>query len=165
MKPGRAGTMPHDYKRHGTTTPFAALDVLDGTVIGRNMQRHPHQEFIRFLNTVEAQVPAPKAIHVIVDNYAIHKHPKVQRWLARRPRWTLHFTPTSASWLNVAESFFAKFSRRRLKRGVFLPELQAAINRFLRRNQLRAKALRLDRRPRTRPRCCQTSKEKLESIQ
>jgi hypothetical protein len=79
MKPGRAGTMPHDYKRHGTTTPFAALDVLDGTVIGRNMQRHPHQEFIRFLNTVEAQVPAPKAIHVIVDNYAIHKHPKVQR--------------------------------------------------------------------------------------
>jgi transposase len=133
MKPGRASTMPHDYKRHGTTTPFAALDVLDGTVIGRNMQRHPHQEFIRFLNTVEAQVPAPKAIHVIVDNYAIHKHPKVQRWLARRPRWTLHFTPTSASWLNVAESFFAKFSRRRLKRGVFrsLPELQAAINRFL----------------------------------
>ena len=97
MKPGRSGTMTHDYKRHGTTTLFAALNVLDGTVIGRNMQRHRHQEFIRFLNTIEAQVPARKAIHAIVDNYATHKHPKVQRWLARHPRWTFHFTPTSAS--------------------------------------------------------------------
>jgi transposase len=83
MKPGRAGTMTHDYKRHGTTTLFAALNVLDGTVIGRNMQRHRHQEFIRFLNTVEARVPKRKAIHAIVDNYATHKHPKVRRWLAR----------------------------------------------------------------------------------
>ena len=133
MKPGRAGTLTHDYKRHGTTTLFAALNVLDGTVIGRNMQRHRHQEFIRFLNTVEAQVPARKAVHAIVDNYATHKHPKVQRWLARHPRWTFHFTPTSASWLNAVEGFFAKLSRRRLKRGVFrsLPELQAAINRFV----------------------------------
>ncbi len=133
MKPGRSGTMTHDYKRHGTTTLFAALNVLDGTVIGRNMQRHRHQEFIRFLNTIEAQVPARKAIHAIVDNYATHKHPKVQRWLARHPRWTFHFTPTSASWLNAVESFFAKLTRRRLKRGVFrsLADLQTAINRFL----------------------------------
>jgi transposase len=133
MKKGRAGTMTHDYKRHGTTTLFAALNVLDGTVIGRNMQRHRHQEFIRFLNTVEAQVPARKAIHAIVDNYATHKHPKVKQWLARHPRWTFHFTPTSASWLNAVEGFFAKLTRRRLKRGVFrsVADLQAAINRFV----------------------------------
>src|SRR6187200_2052746 len=133
MKKGRAGTMTHDYKRHGTTTLFAALNVLDGTVIGRNMQRHRHQEFIRFLNTVEAQVPARKAIHAVVDNYATHKHPKVQKWLTRHPRWTFHFTPTSASWLNAVEGFFAKLTKRRLKRGVFLSivDLQAAINRFV----------------------------------
>ena len=133
MKPGRAGTMTHDYKRHGTTTLFAALNVLDGTVIGRNMQRHRHQEFIRFLNTVEAQVPARKAIHAVVDNYATHKHPKVQQWLTRHPRWTFHFTPISASWLNAVEGFFAKLTKRRLKRGVFLSvvDLQAAINRFV----------------------------------
>ena len=119
MKPGRAGTMTHDYKRHGTTTLFAALNILDGTVIGRNMQRHRHQEFIRFLNTIEAQVPVGKVIHAIVDNYATHKHPKVRQWLARHPRWTFHFTPTSASWLNAVEGFFAKLTRRRLKRGVF----------------------------------------------
>ena len=133
MKPGRAATMTHDYKRNGTTTLFAALNVLDGTVIGRNMQRHRHQEFIRFLNAVEAEVPAGKAIHAIVDNYATHKHPKVRRWLANHPRWTFHFTPTSASWLNAVEGFFAKLTRRRLKRGVFrsLLDLQAAINRFI----------------------------------
>src|SRR5664280_2957419 len=133
MKKGRAGTMTHDYKRHGTTTLFAALNVLDGTVIGRNMQRHRHQEFIRFLNAIEAQVPARKEIHAIVDNYATHKHPKVRQWLARHPRWTFHFTPTSASWLNAVEGFFAKLTKRRLKRGVFLSvvDLQAAINRFV----------------------------------
>jgi len=133
MKPGRAGTMTHDYKRHGTTTLFAALNVLDGRVIGRNMQRHRHQEFIRFLNTIEAQVPVGKVIHAIVDNYATHKHPKVRAWLARHPRWTFHFTPTSASWLNAVEGFFAKLTRRRLKRGVFcsIVDLQAAINRFV----------------------------------
>src|SRR5471030_173868 len=133
IKPGRAGTMTHDYKRHGTTTLFAALNILDGTVIGRNMQRHRHQEFIRFLNDIEAQVPKRKKIHAIVDNYATHKHPKVRRWLARHPRWMFHFTPTSASWLNAVEGFFAKLTRRRLKRGVFrsLADLQAAINRFV----------------------------------
>ena len=134
MKKGRCGTMTHDYKRHGTTTLFAALNVLDGKVIGRCMQRHRHQEFIRFLNTIEANVPAGKLIHAIADNYATHKHPKVRQWLARHPRWTFHFTPTSASWLNAVEGFFAKLTRRRLKRGVFrsIVELQAAINRFLR---------------------------------
>src|ERR1700730_6938013 len=105
MKPGRAGTMTHAYKRHGTTTLFAALNILDGTVIGRNMQRHRHQEFIRFLNTIEEQVPVGKVIHAMVDNYATHKHPKVRQWLARHPRWTFHFTPTSASWLHAVEGF------------------------------------------------------------
>ena len=89
MKKGRAGTMTHDYKRHGTTTLFAALNVLDGTVIGRNMQRHRHQEFIRFLNAIEAEVPAGKIVHVILDNYAAHKHPKVRAWLDRHPRFDL----------------------------------------------------------------------------
>lgn len=133
LKKGRAGTMTHDYKRNGTTTLFAALNVLDGTVIGRNMQRHRHQEFIRFLNTIEAKLPAGKAVHVILDNYAAHKHPKVREWLDRHTRFTFHFTPTSCSWLNAVEGFFAKLTKRRLKRGVFhsLVDLQAAINRFL----------------------------------
>jgi transposase len=133
MKKGRAGTMTHDYKRHGTTTLFAALSVLDGKVIGRCMQRHRHQEFIRFLDAVEAKVSKREAIHAIVDNYATHKHPMVQEWLARHPRWTFHFTPTSASWLNAVEGFFAKLSKRRLKRGVFrsVTELQTAILRFI----------------------------------
>src|SRR3979490_359344 len=103
MKPGRAGTMTHDYKRHGTTTLFAALNILDGTVIGRNMQRHRHQEFVRFLNTIEAEVPAGKVVHLILDNYAAHKHPKVRAWLDRHERFTFHFTPTSCSWLNAVE--------------------------------------------------------------
>ena len=133
MKKGRAGTMTHDYKRNGTTTLFAALDVLEGTVIGRCMQRHRHQEFVRFLNAVEAQVPVGKVVHVILDNYATHKHPKVMAWLARHPRFVFHFTPTSASWLNAVEGFFAKLTRQRLRRGVFrsIVELQAAINRFI----------------------------------
>ena len=133
IKKGRAGTMTHDYKRHGTTTLFAALNVLDGSVIGQCMQRHRHQEFIRFLNRIERDVPAGKLIHVILDNYATHKHPKVRAWLERHERWTFHYTPTSASWLNAVEGFFAKLTRRRLQRGVFhsLVDLQAAINRYL----------------------------------
>jgi len=106
LKKGRAGTMTHDYKRNGTTTLFAAMNVLDGTVIGRNMQRHRHQEVIRFLNAVEREVPAGKTVHAILDNYAAHKHPVLRRWLARHPRWAFHFTPTSASWLNAVEGFF-----------------------------------------------------------
>ena len=133
MKKGRLGTMTHDYKRHGTTTLFAALNVLEGTVIGRCMQRHRHQEFIRFLNLIEAEVPAGKIVHVILDNYAAHKHPKVRAWLGRHPRFVFHFTPTSTSWLNAVEGYFAKLTNRRLKRGVFhsIVDLQAAINRFV----------------------------------
>src|SRR5882672_7128028 len=105
LKKGRLGTMTHDYKRHGSTTLFAALNVLDGTVIGRNMQRHRHQELIRFLNTIEAEAPAGKIVQVILDNYAAHKHPNVRAWLDRHPRFVFHFTPTSCSWLNAVEGF------------------------------------------------------------
>src|SRR5450830_189276 len=127
----------HDKTRPSRIRPLGSnitervvtLNVLDGTVIGRNMQHHRHQEFIRFLNAIEAQVPARKEIHAIVDNYATHKHPKVRQWLARHPRWTFHFTPTSASWLNAVEGFFAKLMKRRLKRGIFLSvvDLQRSI--------------------------------------
>jgi transposase len=133
LKPGRCGTMTHDYKRHGTTTLFAALNVLEGTVIGRCMQRHRHEEFIRFLNTVEREVPAGRIIHAVVDNYATHTHPKVDAWLARHPRWTFHFTPTSGSWLNAVETFFSALTRQRIRRGSFhsIVSLQAAINQYL----------------------------------
>jgi transposase len=134
LKPGKCGTMTHDYKRNGTTTLFAALDVLDGTVIGRCMQRHRHQEFLRFLGAIEREVPAGKLIHVILDNYGSHKHPKVIAWLARHPRWTSHYTPTSASWLNAVETFFSALTRRRIRRGAFrsIVDLQAAIHRYIR---------------------------------
>jgi DDE superfamily endonuclease/Homeodomain-like domain len=118
LKRGRCGTMTHDYKRHGTNTLFATFDVLEGHVIGRCMQRHRHQEFIRFLGAIEAEVPAGKLIHVILDNYAAHKHPQVIAWLGRHPRCTFHFTPTSASWLNAVGGFFAKATNRRLRRCV-----------------------------------------------
>jgi transposase len=141
IKPGRCQTLTHDYKRHslprakagGTTTLFAALSVLDGAVIGRCMQRHRHIEFIRFLNAVEREVAADKPIHVVLDNYATHKHPKVLAWLVRHPRWTFHFTPTSASWLNAVENFFSKMTRQRIRRGVFrsIADLQTAINAYL----------------------------------
>lgn len=108
---------PDDERYLWLSTLFAALNVLDGTVIGRNMQRHRHQEFIRFLNMIEAKLPAGKAVHVILDNYAAHKHPKVRAWLDRHTRFTFHFTPTSCSWFKAVEGFFAKLTRRRLKRG------------------------------------------------
>jgi len=133
LKPGRCQTMTHDYKRHGTTTLFAALSLLDGSVIGRCMQRHRHHQFVRFLNAVERAVPADRPIHAVLDNYATHKHPKVLAWLARHSRWTFHFTPTSASWLNAVENFFSKMTRQRIRRGVFrsIVDLQAAINAYL----------------------------------
>jgi len=166
MKKGRAGTMTHDYKRHGTTTLFAALNVLDGTVIGHNMNRHRHQEFIRFLTAIEAQVPKRKAIHAIVDNYATHKHPKVRAWLARHPRWTFHFTPTSASWLNAVESFFAKLTRRRLQRGVFqsVDDLKAAINRFIAENNASPKPFIWTADPRRVLAAVKRGKQALESV-
>jgi transposase len=133
MKKGRAGTMTHDYKRHGVTTLFAALDILDGKVIGQCMKRHRHQEFIRFLNVIDARVPKKKTIHVIVDNYVTHTHANVIKWLDNHPRFLFHFTPTSASWLNAVEGVFAILTKRRLKRGVFrsLQDLKHAIHRFL----------------------------------
>src|SRR6516162_6560334 len=141
LKPGRCGTMTPDYKRHGTTTLFAALNVLEGNIIGRCMQRHRHQEFIRFLNSIETEIPVSKVVHLILDNYATHKHPKVRAWLGRHPRFVFHFTPTSASGLNAVEGFFAKLTRRRLKRGVFtgIADLQAAINRFLQKTNANPK--------------------------
>jgi transposase len=107
--------------------------VLDGAVLGRCMQKHTHQEFIRFLNAVEREVRAGKIIHAVLDNYATHKHPKVREWLVRHPRWVFHFTPTSGSWLNAVENFFSALTRRRLRRGAFkaIAHLQAAINRYL----------------------------------
>jgi transposase len=134
------------------------MNVLDGTVIGRNMQRHRHQEFIRFLNAVEREVPAGKTVHAILDNYAAHKHPAVRHWLARHPRWTFHFTPKSASWLNAVEGFFAILTKRRLKRGVFrsVADLQAAINRFLDDHKRPIESLPMDRRSRQNHRRRQT---------
>jgi transposase len=133
MKPGRAGTMTYDYKRHGTTTLFAALNVLDGTIIGHNMKRHRHQEFIRFLNTHRGTSAEAKDHPCHREQLCHPQTSQVRAWLARHPRWTFHFTPTSASWLNAVESFFAKLTRRRLMRGVFrsVAELRATTNRFV----------------------------------
>jgi transposase len=133
LKPGKCGTMTHDYKRNRTTTLFAALNILDGTVLGRCMQTHTHKEYIKFLNAIERAVPAGKIIHAIADNYATHKHPKVNKWLADHPRWTFHFTPTSASWINAVEGFFSIITRRRIRRGVFtsVADLQDAIRRYI----------------------------------
>jgi transposase len=148
LKKGRGPAMTRDYKRNGTTTLFAILKVLDGSVIhcrqamqsiaerGQNMQRHRHQEFIRFLNQIERDVSKGKSVHVILDNYCTHKHAKVRAWLERHPRRSFHFIPTSSSWLNAVEGFFAKLTRRRLKCGVFhsVADLQAAINRSIAEN-------------------------------
>ena len=133
MKKGRGATMTHDYKRNATTTLFAALNGLTGEVFGRNMARHRHQAFIRFLNALEREIPAGKVVHVVLDNVSSHKTPEVMRWLDRHPRRTFHFTPTSTSWLNAVEGFFAKLTKRRLKHGVFksVVDLQSAINRFI----------------------------------
>jgi transposase len=133
LKKGRAGTMTHDYKRHGTTTLFAALNVLDGTVIGHCVKRHRHQEFIRFLSVIDERTPKDLDLHIIVDNYATHKHPEVKKWLALHPRFRLHFTPTSSSWLNLVERFFAEITRKRIRRGVFksVTDLEIAIHYYL----------------------------------
>jgi transposase len=133
MKKGRAGTMTHDYKRNGTTTLFAALNMLDGRVIGTCMARHRHREFLRFLKLIDHHTPADLDLHLVVDNYATHKTPAVKRWLKAHPRFHLHFTPTSASWLNMVERFFAEITRKRIRRGVFrsVAELQSAIMEYL----------------------------------
>lgn len=133
MKKGRCGTMTHDYKRHGTTTLFAALNVLDGRVIGECMARHRHQEFLRFLRRLEREFPGQTPLHLIVDNYGTHKQPKVRQWLEKHPRFTLHFTPTSSSWLNLVERWFRELTEKRVRRSSFesVPELIAAIEEYL----------------------------------
>jgi transposase len=133
MKKGRAGTMTHDYKRNGTTTLFAALNMLDGTVIGECMPRHRQQEFLRFLKRIDKETPALLDLHLIVDNYSTHKTAKVQRWLNAHKRFHIHFTPTSASWLNMVERFFAEITDKRIRRGVFksVAELEHAIMAYL----------------------------------
>jgi transposase len=136
MKKGRAGTMTHDYKRNGTTTLFAALDVLTGSVIGQCLPRRRHEEFLKFLQTIDREVPKRLRIHMILDNYATHKHDDVDAWLAKHPRFHLHFTHTSSSWLNLIERFFGKLTDKALRRGVFhsVPDLIAAIDAYLQAN-------------------------------
>ena len=133
MKKGRAGTMTHDYKRHGTTTLFAALDVVTGNVIGKCYPRHRHDEFLRFLRTIDTSVPRSLQIHLIVDNYGTHGHDDVNAWLAKHPRFHLHFTPTSSSWLNLVERWFRELTDKAIRRGVFhsVPDLIAAIEDYL----------------------------------
>jgi transposase len=133
MKKGRAGTMTHDYKRHGTTTLFAALDVATGKVIGQCMKRHRHQEWLKFLRAIDRATPKALELHLIADNYATHKHPTVKAWLAKHPRFHMHFTPTSASWLNQVERFFGLITDKRIRRGVFtsVGELESAIMDYL----------------------------------
>ena len=133
LKKGRAETMTHDYKRHGTTTLFAALNVLDGTLIAQCQQRHRHEEWLKFLRQIDRETPKDKALQLVCDNYATHKHPVVQSWVNKHPRFHMHFTPTSASWLNMVERFFRDLSTERLDRGVFrsVPELVRAIQEYV----------------------------------
>lgn len=133
MKKGRAATMTHDYKRHGTTTLFAALNTLDGTVISRCESRHRHTEWLKFLKQIDRETPKEKSLHLICDNYSTHKHAKVQAWLEKHPRFHVHFTPTSASWLNMVERFFRDLTTDRLRRGVFhsVPDLIASIEGYV----------------------------------
>jgi transposase len=133
MKKGRAGTMTHDYKRNGTTTLFAALDVLTGVVIGRCLPRHRNGEFLKFLRVVDREIPKGLQIHMILDNYGTHNHPNVKAWLAKHPRFHLHFIPTSSSWLNLVERWFREITDKAIRRGVFasVPDLIAAIEAYL----------------------------------
>jgi transposase len=133
LKPGRCGTMTHDYKRNGTTSLFAAMNVLDGSIISQCHPRHRHQEWLKFLKLIKSQVPPDREIHLICDNYATHKHPKVQAWAAKHPRFHFHFTPTGASWLNMVERFFRDLSEKALKRGSFynVDDLIGAIDEYI----------------------------------
>jgi transposase len=133
MKKGRCGTMTHDYKRNGTTCLFAAMNVLEGKVIGSCYPRHRNIEFLKFLRTINREVPPNLDIHMILDNYGTHGHPNVKLWLEKHPRFKLHFTPTSSSWLNLVERWFGEITRKRIRRGVFrsVPELVAAIEEYI----------------------------------
>jgi transposase len=136
MKKGRCGTMTHDYKRNGTTCLFAALNILEGKVIGSCYPRHRNTEFLKFLRTIDRQIPKGLGIHMILDNYGTHTHPNVKAWLEKHPRFVLHFTPTSSSWLNLVERWFGELTRKRIRRGIFksVQELVTAIEEHIRRN-------------------------------
>jgi len=136
LKKGRCGTVTHDYKRNGTSTLFAALDVASGNVTGECYQKHTHKEFLKFLKKVESQTEKSKELHVIVDNYSTHKHEKVRQWLQRNRRVVLHFTPTSSSWLNLVERFFGELTQKQLKRGIFtsVDELERKIIAYIEKN-------------------------------
>ena len=133
LKPGRCGTFTHDYQRHGTTTLFAALQVLEGRVIGQCYPRHRHQEFLKFLRRLDGEFPGEVSLHLILDNYGTHGHERVRRWLAKHPRFVLHFIPTSASWLNLVERWFAELSQKAVRRGAFrsVADLEQAIQNFM----------------------------------
>jgi transposase len=133
LKPGRCGTFTHDYKRNGTTTLFAALQMVEGRVIGECYPRHRHQEFLRFLRRLDVEFPGDVSLHLILDNYGTHGHERVRRWLAKHPRFVLHFIPTSSSWLNLVERWFEELSEKAVRRGAFrsVKELQRAIEEFL----------------------------------
>jgi transposase len=133
IKKGRCGTMTHDYKRNGTTTLFAALEVLQGKVIGQCHQRHRHQEFLKFLRALDQEFPGEVSLHLVMDNYGTHKHENVRSWLKRHPRFVLHFVPTSSSWLNLVERWFGHLDQKAIRRGVFrsVEDLKVAIDAFL----------------------------------
>jgi transposase len=141
LKKGRCGTLTHDYKRNGTATLFAALNTLDGTVISMCDDRHRHQEWLKFLRVIDDVTPKEKQIHLIADNYATHKHPRVQRWLSRHPRFHVYFTPTSSSWLNMVERFFRDLTQNRLRRGIFrdVEELITAIGDYIDKHNCKPK--------------------------
>jgi len=133
LKPGRCGTFTHDYERNGTTTLFAALQMVEGRVIGECYPRHRHQEFLRFLRRLDDEFPKTTALHLILDNYGTHGHERVRRWLAKHPRFVLHFIPTSASWLNLVERWFAELNQKAVRRGAFhsVADLESAITEFM----------------------------------
>lgn len=141
MKKGRCGTVTHDYVRHGTTTLFAALNVLEGTVVGECLPRHRHQEFLKFLGLLDRQFPEPQELHLIVDNYATHKHARVKQWLSKHPRFHLHFTPTSSSWLNLVERWFRELTDKAIRRGIFVsvPDLIETIEAYVTSHNASAK--------------------------
>ena len=136
MKKGRAGTMTHDYKRHGTTRLFAALNILDGKVIGKCMPKHRQEEFLKFMRKINKETPKNLDLHLIVDNYGSHKTPKVRQWLSKHPRFKMHFTPTSASWLNMVERFFSELTTKRIRRGVFrsVKDLETTVMDFVKKH-------------------------------
>ena len=166
LKPGKAGTMTHDYKRHGTTTLFAALNVHEGTVIGECLPKHRNDEFLAFLKRLNRETDKAVDVHLIVDNYATHKHPNVKAWVAKHPRFHMHFTPTSASWVNLVERFFRDITEERIRRGVFrsVTELKQAIAEYLQQRNANPKPYKWTAKPDTILAKVAKAKEKLETV-